>query len=428
MLETFTPAVCGSRNRQRAAVVLFAASAVTAAAGLGALLGLAGDTFGARRLVLVAAALALLAAAREAGLVRVPFPQVRRQVPEGWRFSLPLPVWATGYGGGLGAGFLTHQPVSTFWVAFAGAFALARPLPAALCFSLYGLGRAAMVVWPRRRPGDPTEAVERLSGRRGAVVRLNAAALAACAALLALAPAAGGGVVAPGLDPTVHLGVLAWARQNGSVLVRDRGSEYPYPDASAPSLDGELLAYVDADGIRIVRWETGEEVRRLRTNATAVALDWPLVAFRREDPTRRRLILRNLVSGSLWVISTALPATDLGRPSLKQGNLAWHAANRGGSRINLLNVSNRRRRTIARTAIGLLLNPAVNGKRIVWADERSGSATIRMRYLASGSTRTIARLRSRDLGFWSTALSSNRVFATRWSLRTRAATIYSFGY
>src|SRR5919109_1457042 len=131
MLETFTPAVCGSRNRQRVAIALFAASAVTAAAGLGALLGAAGTSFGARRLVLVAAALALLAAVREAGLVRLPLPQRRRQVPEGWRFRLPLPLWATGYGGGLGLGFLTHQPVSTFWVACAGALAIARPLPAA---------------------------------------------------------------------------------------------------------------------------------------------------------------------------------------------------------------------------------------------------------------------------------------------------------
>jgi hypothetical protein len=428
MLETFTPAVCGSRNRQRAASLLFAASAVAAAAGLGALLGLAGETFGARRLVLAAAALALLAAAREAGLVRVPLPQARRQVPEGWRFSLPLPVWAMGYGGGLGAGFLTHQTVSTFWVACTGALALARPLPAALCLSLYGAGRAIMVVFPRRRPDDPTEAVERIAGRRGTVLRLNVAALAACATLLALAPAAGAAVVAPGLDPTVDVGVLAWAQQDGSVRVRDGGSNHSYPNASAPSLDGELLAYIDGEGIRIIRWQTGEEVRRLRTNATAVALDWPLVAFRREDPTRRRLILRNLVKGSLSVVSTVMPATDIGRPSLKQGNLAWHVANRSGSRINLLNLSSRRRRTIARTAIGLLRSPAVNRNRIVWADERAGSAAIRMRYLASGSTRTVARLSSRDLGFWSTALSSARVYATRWSRQTRSATIYAFRY
>ena len=195
MLETFTPAVCGSRKRQIVAQALFATTAIATAAALGLALGAVGSALGARQAVLAAAALALVAAAREAGIVRFPLPQARRQVPERWRFELPLPVWATGYGAGLGAGFFTYQPVSTFWVACAAALALGRPLPAALCLSLYGVGRAAMVVWPRRRGDDPTAAVERLAGRRGALLRANVAALVACGVLLALAPAAGGAVM-----------------------------------------------------------------------------------------------------------------------------------------------------------------------------------------------------------------------------------------
>ncbi|MGH3014837.1 MAG: hypothetical protein ACRDNA_07005, partial [Gaiellaceae bacterium] len=62
MLETFTPAVCGSRKRQIVAQALFAVSAVATAAALGLVLGLAGNALGAERAVLVAAALALLAA------------------------------------------------------------------------------------------------------------------------------------------------------------------------------------------------------------------------------------------------------------------------------------------------------------------------------------------------------------------------------
>ena len=163
MLETFTPAVCGSRKRQIVAQALFTVAAVATAAALGLVLGLAGAALGARQALLAAAGLALVAAAREAGILRFRLPQSRRQVPERWRFELPLPVWASGYGAGLGAGFFTFQPVSTFWVACAGALALARPVPAALCLSLYGAGRAAMVVWPRRRVADPTAAVERLA-------------------------------------------------------------------------------------------------------------------------------------------------------------------------------------------------------------------------------------------------------------------------
>ena len=49
--------------------------------------------------------------------------------------------------------------VRVMGVACAGALALAKPVPAALCVSLYGAGRALMVVWPRRRADDPTAAV-----------------------------------------------------------------------------------------------------------------------------------------------------------------------------------------------------------------------------------------------------------------------------
>jgi hypothetical protein len=428
MVETFTPAVCGSRSRQRAATLLFALSAVAASALLGGLLGLAGETLDARRALLVAAGLALLAAAREAGLVRFLLPQARRQVPDGWRFRLPLPVWTTGYGAGLGAGIFTYQPFSTFWVACLSALALARPLPAALCFSLFGAGRALMVVAPRRRAADAAEAVERLTSRRGAVARANVAALAACAALLAFAPAAGGALVGPGLDPAVGGSVLALARQDGSVVARASGVDYAFPGASAPALDGQLLAYVDAEGIRIVRWQTGEEVRRLRTRATAVALDWPLVVFRREDRDRRRLIRLNLETRSSSVVASVRLTTDLGRPSLRRGRIAWHVATRRGSRIKLLTLSSGDRRTIARSKIALLRNPSLSWWRVVWTEQRPAVSTLRLRSLSGNSVRTIARIRSRDLGFWSTALARGTAYATRWSLRTRSAQIYSFGY
>src|SRR6266576_2052077 len=117
MVETFTPAVCGSRRRRCLALVGFGAAALVASALVGAALGLLGSVLGAgltlaaAGLTLAAAGLALLAAAREGGLLRLPLPQARRQVPERWRAELPLPLWSTGYGAGLGAGFFTFQPV-----------------------------------------------------------------------------------------------------------------------------------------------------------------------------------------------------------------------------------------------------------------------------------------------------------------------------
>ena len=68
MIETITPAVCGGRNRHRVAVAAFTVGAITAAALLGGVLGLLGAAVGAREAVLAAAALAAVAAARDAGL------------------------------------------------------------------------------------------------------------------------------------------------------------------------------------------------------------------------------------------------------------------------------------------------------------------------------------------------------------------------
>jgi hypothetical protein len=112
MIETITPAVCGSRRRHVLAVSLFALAAVLSAAALGAALGLVGLALGAAWAVAAAAAFAGAAALRELGVVRFPLPQSRRQVPERWHAELPLPLWATGYGAGLGHGVHTFQPVA----------------------------------------------------------------------------------------------------------------------------------------------------------------------------------------------------------------------------------------------------------------------------------------------------------------------------
>src|SRR5438270_289777 len=131
MVVTITPAGCGSRRRHRVAAVAFAAGSIAAAATVGALAGAAGGSLGAARWAAAAALLAALAALREAGVLRVRLPQSRRQVPERWRRELPLPVWAAGYGAGLGVGLATYQPVASLWVALAAALVVAAPLPAA---------------------------------------------------------------------------------------------------------------------------------------------------------------------------------------------------------------------------------------------------------------------------------------------------------
>jgi hypothetical protein len=427
MLETFTPAVCGSRKRQLIAQALFAIAAVATSAALGLALGLAGYVLGGQHAVLAAAALALVAAARELGLVRFALPQARRQVPERWRFELPLPLWATGYGAGLGAGFFTFQPVSTFWVACAGALALGRPLPAALCLSLYGAGRAAMVIWPRRRAGDPTAAIERLTRRRGALLRANAVGLVACAILLALAPAAGGALVArAALDPSVSGANLAFATKSGNVVVRPAsGGNVTIPDASQPALSGRYLAYVDDEGITVVNWRDRTVVARvMNMNASKPALEWPTIAFVRREPNAKRLVVRNLVTGTTRLPTKTRLNVDLGRPSLRHGRVAWHVVSRTLSRILVQELASRERRTVARTRIGRLANPSLYGRRVVWVDARSGVTYLRRGSLRSTKRSVLTRIRGRALSYWTTALAGNAAYFTRWTVASGAAQIH----
>jgi hypothetical protein len=429
MLETFTPAVCGSRKRQVLAQTVFSVTAVATSVALGLALGLAGSALGARRALLAAAALAVVAAAREAGLVRFPLPQARRQVPERWRFELPLPVWASGYGAGLGAGFFTYQPVSTFWVACAGALALARPVPAALCLALYGAGRAAMVIWPRRASDDPTAAVERLTSRRGTVLRANAVALAACAVLLAVAPAAGGAtlVVDRALDPSASGRVIAFATQDGDVVVRPlSGPDEVFPNASQPALSGDYLAYVDSQGIRVVRWRDGHEVRRVDdAGVSRPALEWPRLAYVRRGSKYIRLIVDDLSGGARKLPGKARLNADLGRPSLRGGRVAWHVVTRTSSRIMARDLGSGRQWTIARTKIGKLSNPSLRGTHVIWVDARSGATYLRAGRLGSTKRSVLARIRSRKASYWTTSLTVRAAFMTRWTISSGAARIYT---
>jgi hypothetical protein len=428
MLETFTPAVCGSRKRQIVAQALFAVAAVATAAALGLALGFAGSLLGARDAVLVAAGLALLAAAREAGLVRFPLPQARRQVPDWWRFELPLPVWATGYGAGLGAGLFTFQPVSTFWVACAGALALGQPVPAAFCLSLYGAGRAAMVVWPRRPAGDPTAAVERLASRRGAVLRANAVALLACAVLLALAPTAGAQtlVASSALDPTVSGDVIAFGTKEGDVVVRPpSGPDIVFAGASQPSLSGQYLAYVDGDGIQVVRWDNGQPVEEIAgAGVSWPSLDWPDLAFVAVTGGYRRLIVRNLVSGATKYPDKVSASVDLGRPSLQGGRLAWHVVTRNRSRIYVRTLAQKGPRQVASTRIGRLSHPSLRGKRVIWVDARSGATYLRYRRLDSSKRKVLAKIKSRNATYWTTSLTASTAYMTRWAISSGAASVY----
>jgi cytochrome c biogenesis protein CcdA len=452
MVETVTPAVCGTRKRQLVALALFAASAIGSAAALGAVLGLTGRAIGTGPALIVALVVAVLGMLREAGVVRFPIPQSRRQVPERWRSELPLPVWSAGYGAGLGLGFLTYQPVITFWAACTATLALGRPVAGAIAFAFYGVGRAVVLLLPARRGADPAEVVERLARRRRGVLRANAVALGACACLLAASPVTGAEVMplGPGdqMDPTAAASGFAYTQRTGNttqVVVRPADGSAPvvFPDAESPSLYGRRLAYQDAQGIRIVAWRSGMEVLRLDGQLEKPALNSPWLAYREfhghqvsrlnrpehSGHERYTLHLYNIANGTARVLASGTDGVEIGRPAIAGGRVAWHVAGPRGSRIVLYRISDRTRSRPFRTKIALLSNPALTSKRIVWARDLPGGSTLFTRLLAGGRVRTVASVdRPRtDYWFWTTELHGGRAYVTRWNTKRGVARILRVG-
>jgi hypothetical protein len=431
MVETFTPAVCGSRARQRLAIGLFAVAAIVASAALGAALGHVGSLVGTRPALIGAAALAFLALLREAGILSLPVPQSRRQVPERWQYELSLPVWSTGYGAGLGLGFLTFQPVATFWVACAAALALGRPLVAGSCFALYGAGRAFMATWPRRREPNGTAAVEKLVGRASLVPRVNAIVLALAVVLLAVAPAAGAVTsMGRGFDPAADGQTLARARMDSGTIRVLVNPPDPDPDdtispANAPALDGDYLAYEDDQGIKVIDWRNDTPVRELDGPYSRPALDYPLLAYVRDDGARERLVLADISTPGPdeRVIASVRSPADLGRPALRGGRLAWHRIVHGGSSINVLNLATDDRRVILRTNIWMESSPSVTAQRIIWVEQRPQGSYLRMKWFGSSRTKTLMHLSGRKTFLWTTALTGQTAYVTRWTPSTRKAVV-----
>src|SRR6185295_11756840 len=144
MVETISPVVYGTRTRWVGAVLLHAAGAAATAAAFGAAVAAAAALLGApwgRAGAVIVVAVAVLYLARELTGVRIPIPQLRRQVPDWWRTYFGRPLAAFLYGAGLGVGFLTFLGHGTLVVVTAGVAATGKPLLGALVMAPFGLAR-----------------------------------------------------------------------------------------------------------------------------------------------------------------------------------------------------------------------------------------------------------------------------------------------
>ena len=92
------------------------------------------------------------------GAPGLPFPRRRWQVPEQWRFTMPLEAMLVSYGVLLGVGFLTDVVLPAFWMFVLVCGFLASPAVIVPAWLLYaGTRFVALVLWLRSSGEDSLE-------------------------------------------------------------------------------------------------------------------------------------------------------------------------------------------------------------------------------------------------------------------------------
>ena len=252
-------------------------------------------------------------------------PQIRRQVPERWRWIMPLPLACALYGLLLGLGFTTFVLSFAVWALAGISFAADSAILGVVVGVAFGLGRALPVLWIAPRLG--TERGDRCLDRLAleprlwlGMRRLDAIGLGACAALLGGSSALAAGS-AFATDPSADGAAYAWQQLGGTGMLRTATATLPLP-GRLPAVGGENVAWLSGGQIVISNGFPSPAPQRIpgpphaTVNALAVSADWLIV----RDQSDRRIA--NLFAVSLrdparrvYLAGAAIPGA-IGRPSI----------------------------------------------------------------------------------------------------------------
>jgi len=343
--------------------------------GLGAALvfvGLAavGEAVSGHAVVVAALVLAGAAVVSDALGLRVR-PQVRFQVPEPWRRTMPLPRALFLYGLLLGTGVTTYVPATAAWALPALSLALGDVTAALAIAAGFAAGRALPVLALATR-GDETVLAERPRGQR--LVRV----LTAVSLLLALVAGevrAAGTVVSPGGDPTVAGTDIAWQAPGVGGFLRRDGTTTQLP-GQYPAIGATLVAWRTGPTVTVaaratltpVFAETVPGVRKL-----AISRQWLVYS----TATEIRVQALSDPSQSKLLEQVKRPAS-LGRPALGVDLTVFHRATDAGSWITAVNVVSGTRLRLRYSQDDQLLNPSVLAGQVLYVRSSRCSQQLRL--------------------------------------------------
>ena len=382
----------------------------------------------------VAAAIAVAAAAAEARGVRI-VPQIRRQLPERWRWTMPLPLASGLYGVLLGLGFTTFVLSFGVWALAGISVALGDPGAGLLIGAAFGMGRAipVLAVAPIVDTALGIRCVE-LMAERPALYRIfrlgDALTLGLVAAALATSTATAARTeVRNGADPSATGKALAFQRSDRSGVLRFRGQVHPLPGRD-PAVGGPYAAVVSGgDRIQILDRYTRNPIGSVRAqHAQALAISGSWLAYLTVDGDRYALRARRLEHpadpGKVRGITSAARPREIGHPSLAGRRVFYAVSKRRGNSIRWRNLKSGKRGTALRSRSAELLNPSAHRKRLLYvridrarqSPQRTTPPKLRQRLMlkrlgSHGPGQSIYSHGS-DRALWSTALSGGRGFVT----------------
>jgi hypothetical protein len=325
------------------------------------------------------AALALAAAIADWRGVKIA-PQIRRQVPERWRWTLPLPLACALYGVLLGLGFATFVLSFAVWALAGISFAAGDPLLGALIGLAFGAGRALPVLWmaPGLRGGRGAERLHEMASEPRlwlGLRRLDAMGLCLCAFVLGGASATGAPLRAAPLlpaatDPSAAGEELSWQRPGGPGMLLGAGGAVSALPGSHPALGQASIAWAGAAGITVadrVSLQPKLTIPVTGVNAVAVSDSWTV--FRDHDSQGAEHLIGVSLTAPFqrrYVYGSRI-AAEVGRPALDETSVVFAIGTPARSAIEVVDLASGRRRVLRSAGRGAALsNPSMLDGRLLF--------------------------------------------------------------
>jgi hypothetical protein len=426
----------GTRRVTAAACATFSVGAVAGGVATFGALALLGDLLhgaGGRFAYLVAAAIALTAAVAEARGLRIA-PQIRRQLPQAWRWTMPLPVAAALYGVLLGLGFTTFVLTFGVWALAGMSLALGDPGTGLILGAAFGVGRALPVVIVAPAADRPfgIRCVETMAERpslyRGFRLGDAATLTAAAVALTVTATASATQTeVSNGADPSAAAKALAFQHGDRSGYLRAHGVRRALPGHD-PAIGGPYVAVIGTGQIHILDRTSLEEVGTVAaTGAQNLAVSQGWLAYVTLNDGRFALKVRRIANpanpGDARVIDRVGRPAQIGHPSLDGGLLMYAIARDSSNSLVRRNIRSGFTRKVMKSKTAALENPSVLGDHFIYvrmerkrqSPQATGAPPLLQRLLIArfgGGAGHTLYARTGGGQIWTTSLARRRAYFT----------------